>query len=61
MTKETEFIVSWGLLVQAKDFDEAEKKGKKRLIELLGLDAAKKLEENTDELCVSEPSEDDEE
>lgn len=54
------FIVSWGLLVTAKDFKEAEKKGKKLLVELIGKEAAKKLNDAIDELEIGEACEDDE-
>lgn len=61
---EEKLVVSWGFIVTAKDYDDAEKKAKAKLLKLLGEDAFKKLEEATDELCVSdfvEPDEEEEE
>lgn len=53
-------VVSWGFVVTAKNYDEAEKKAKSKLLELLGAEAFKKLEEATDELCISDFVEPDE-
>jgi hypothetical protein len=60
MTEE-KFEVSWGFIVTAKDYDDAEKKAKAKLTELLGEEGFKKLEAETDVLSVSEAAEDDEE
>lgn len=53
MTEE-KLIVSWGFIVTAKNYDTAEKKAKAKLLKLLGEEAFKKLEEATDELCISD-------
>jgi hypothetical protein len=55
---EEKFVVSWGIVVEAKDFEDAERKAKAKLQELIGKDAFKKLDEVTDELSVGEAHED---
>jgi hypothetical protein len=55
---EYDLIVSWGFIVKAKNYDDAEKKAKAKLVELLGEEGFKKLDEAADELCISEPVED---
>jgi hypothetical protein len=63
MTEE-KYVVSWGFIVTAKNYDEAEEKAKAKLKALIGEDSFKKLDETTDELCISDwsdPDEDEEE
>lgn len=61
---EEKLVVSWGFIVTAKDYADAERKAKAKLLKILGEEAFKKLDESTDELCISdfvEPDEDEDE
>jgi hypothetical protein len=53
MTEE-KLVVSWGIVVTAKDYNEAEKKARDRLVQIIGKDAADKLDAEIDELCISD-------
>jgi hypothetical protein len=54
------FVVSWGFIVDAENFTEAEKKAKAKLKEVLGDEAYRKLDKAIDELCISDWQERDE-